>query len=166
MNSDSLSVTCPKCKLLSPRGTQYCDCGYDFSTGRVVARPRTQAKYPVDAGDLERVGFSFKALIGLVGLQAIVAIARALSLSAVGQGRGDREVVTTLFALVLLALGVAAAIQAKRLADALQVGNPMGYAVATLIPGVSIVALLSLSSRATEWCRLRGVAVGLFGPKV
>ena len=73
---------------------------------------------------------------------------------------------TTFFALVLLALGVAAAIQAKRLADALQVASPMGYAFATLIPGVSIVALLSLSSRATEWCRLRGVAVGLFGPKV
>ena len=166
MSSDAPSTTCPKCKLINPRGTQRCDCGYDFSTGTVVARPRAEAKYPVDADELERVAFSFKAVIGLVGVQAIVAIARALSLSAVGQARGDREIVTTVFALVLIALGVAAAIQAKRLADALQVGNPLGYAFATLVPGVSIIALLSLSSRATEWCRLRGIAVGLLGPKV
>jgi uncharacterized membrane protein YhaH (DUF805 family) len=89
-----------------------------------------------------------------------------MSLSAVGQTPGDREIVRILFALLLLALGVAAAVQAKRLADALQVGSPMAYALATFIPGVSIVALLSLSSRASEWCRLRGISVGLLGPKV
>jgi hypothetical protein len=165
MTTGSRATTCPKCKLINPVGAEYCDCGYQFTTGKVVTRPKAEAKYPLDQATLDRVAFSFRALIGLVGMQAVVAIARAMSLSAVGRARGDREIVSTLFALLLLALGVAAAVQAKRLADALQLGSPMAYAFATFIPGVSIVALLSLSSRATDWCRLRGISVGLFGPK-
>lgn len=26
---------CPKCGLACPPGTRYCDCGYDFETGRI-----------------------------------------------------------------------------------------------------------------------------------
>jgi hypothetical protein len=161
-----MTVTCPKCKLINPVGAQYCDCKYEFSTGKVVTRPNAQPKYPADPARLDRVAFSFRALIGLVGIQAVVAVARVVSLSAAGQASGDREVVRTLFGLALLALGFAAAVQAKRLADALELGSPLGYALATFVPGVSIVALLSLSGRATEWCRLRGIPVGLFGPRV
>lgn len=31
----SEAIKCPNCKLLNPPGTMWCECGYDFGTGRL-----------------------------------------------------------------------------------------------------------------------------------
>jgi hypothetical protein len=34
-----MSVTCPKCGLMSPQGAEECDCGYNFATGKFTPKP-------------------------------------------------------------------------------------------------------------------------------
>lgn len=38
-----MSVTCPKCGLMSPQGTEECDCGYDFVTGKFTPKSKPAA---------------------------------------------------------------------------------------------------------------------------
>jgi hypothetical protein len=51
-----IAMNCPACKLENPPNTQWCDCGYNFLTGRVDAATKTAAvelaksKVPVSAG--------------------------------------------------------------------------------------------------------------------
>jgi len=46
----------------------------------------------------------------------------------------------------------------------MDLGKPALWAVAMCVPCANLIVLLLLNSRATAWCRERGIEVGLFGP--
>lgn len=54
---------------------------------------------------------------------------------------------------------------AYRTAQALGSSSPVLWALAMLLPLVSLITLLALSAKASKVCRENGIPVGLFGPK-
>jgi hypothetical protein len=72
------------------------------------------------------------------------------------------------FALVIgnLVIFIAVAYYAYRTGEALGSRVPLLWVLAMVTPLVSIVALLTLSSRAAAICRQHGIPVGFFGPNL
>lgn len=70
--------------------------------------------------------------------------------------------------LMSLVIVVAIMIYTYRTAQALGPwsSSPSLWALAMLLPLVNLVALLALSSKASQVCRANGIPVGLFGPKL
>lgn len=71
-------MVCPNCKLVSLEGTEQCDCGYDFRTGRVDAQAADAAR---PRGDGLLAGFGIGFLLNMVG--AVIVIANHLVLASV-----------------------------------------------------------------------------------
>ncbi len=78
--------------------------------------------------------------------------------AAVGGGAG-----AALVAIVALGVVVAMIFCVYRLTSALKMGAPAAYAVAMIIPCVSLIVLLILSQKATGYLQKNGIKVGLLG---
>ena len=94
-----------------------------------------------------RVAADYRALVVLVG----VTLATAILPREIGMPIG------------VMSIGLSA-FYGYRLAQALYLSNPGGWALGFFIPGVHLVTLLALSSRASRFCRLHGLRIGLLGP--
>ncbi len=158
-------TTCPKCRLLNPPGSEGCDCGYQFATGRVVTRSAA-AKRTAEPRQVRDVARAFQALLSLIGFQVLVAAGRLIGRMALEESPDAAALTTLIAGIVAVGVSIAAAVQARRLAEALRLDSPGAYMIGSLLPCVNVGVLLVLSSEATTWCRDRGILVNLLGPKV
>ena len=157
---------CPKCRLLNEPDTEICDCGYNFVTG-TKGIPRAAAQV-VATGNVDMVedgALEYRRLVGLIGVGALLSLgSRALHWSIRGEAPGSVLAISLLTFGVLLAVGVLSAKAAYRVALAVDARLAAAYAVGCFVPGIGILTLLALSSRASDWARRHGLEMGLLGP--
>jgi hypothetical protein len=154
---------CPYCRRMNASGSAVCECGYDFTTARKEAGP---AQRFISAGDfaiVEEGALVYRRLVRLVGFGVLVAAASPVLPFAV-EGDAALVVALVLGSLAGLIITVLTVRTAHRLADILDAKPPILYAIGFFLPGVSLMMLLVLSSRATAWARRYGLEVGLLGP--
>jgi hypothetical protein len=108
------------------------------------------------------VASHYRRLVLLVGVLMLMGCALQASTLA-----GPSAVVTALALVVLLAasaVSIAMAVTVYRLMSLLEDGVPALWAIATLLPVVSLLVLLVISQKMQAWCRRRDIYVGLLGP--
>lgn len=114
---------------------------------RHMSEPRGEVEH------LRELATSYRRTVGLL---AVSWLATAFS----------SEVPGVLAGPILLAIAVLLAVQGARLARLLGLPLPIGWGVLLFIPLVNLVTLLVLSRKATAYCRVHGVRVGLLGPRL
>ena len=78
VRSISDPIKCPNCKLLNPPGTMWCECGYDFATGRLWLGGRKPlsaiAKVFISLSGIlaTAFGLALGRMYGLIGLVLLV----------------------------------------------------------------------------------------------
>jgi GYF domain 2 len=108
------------------------------------------------------VASHYRRLVLLVGV--LMLMGGALQASTLA---GPSAVATALALVVLLAafgVSIAMAITVYRLMSLLEDGVPALWAIATLVPVVSLLILLVISQKTQAWCRRHDIYVGLLGP--
>jgi hypothetical protein len=154
---------CPYCQRVNEPGVTVCECGYDFTTARKEARPAQRFVSPGDFSIIEAGALAYRRLVRLVGFGAIVAGASPMLPFAV-EGEAAQVLAIILGGVAGLIISVLTVRAAHRLADILDASPPLLYAIGFFLPGVSLLMLLVLSSRATAWAKRYGLEVGLLGP--
>jgi hypothetical protein len=107
----------------------------------------------------------YRTLVLLVGAQILLGIMTPISIALAAL---LPEAVFGFLALGVLlggaVLGVVTAISVYRVADAIDAGAPVLWALLMFVPFLNIIMLLVLSAKAQTWCRRHGVEVGFLGP--
>jgi hypothetical protein len=108
-------VQCPKCKLENPASTQWCDCGYDFSTGKVNAVHKTATvRGPGEVSEGLTDGyFSFQKMISptlikvvyVIGMVGIIAAAIYMAFAGTKETEDTAKLLKVLSALLLAVVG-------------------------------------------------------------
>jgi|RhiMetdeSRZDD1v2_1073273.scaffolds.fasta_scaffold1471616_1 hypothetical protein len=79
-----MAQDCPHCGLTSPPGAQRCDCGYDFTVGRVADSYLTNKQRALIAGASRRtkiLSITFGTLAALWALRSLAILPAAISSS-------------------------------------------------------------------------------------
>ena len=108
------------------------------------------------------VASHYRRLVLLVGVLMLMGCALQASTLA-----GPPAVATALALVVLVAafgVSIAMAVTVYRLMSRLEEAVPVLWAVATLLPVVSLLVLLVISQKTQAWCRRRNIYVGVLGP--
>jgi len=132
--------------------------------------------------DIPRLAIAYRRLVLWFGAQLFVTLASVLfQFAAQGRTVGSPTnplivpltpaTISSSATVAALAIGhfvifVALALYSYRTADALGSPVPLVWVMAMVVPMVSMIALLVLSSRAATICQANGIPVGLFGPKL
>ncbi len=132
--------------------------------------------------DIPRLAIAYRRLVLWFGAQLFVTLASVLlQFAAHGRTVGSPTnplmvpltpaTISSSAPVAALAIGhffifVALTLYSYRTADALGSPVPLLWVMAMVVPAVSLIALLVLSSRAATICQANGIPVGLFGPKL
>lgn len=113
--------------------------------------------------DVSGLATAYRRLVLWFGAQLIVGFVRVVTEPAEGPvGLIGAAVVV----VGVLATMIALVYYGYRTAQALGSDAAWVWGAAMLVPCISLITLLVLSSKATRACKAHGVPVGLFGPKV
>jgi len=106
-------------------------------------------------------------VLAVLGQVAFGVTSRAVTITIRRAGADDTGGALVLsfgFLLIALVLLIGVAVNAYAVVTGMDLGKPALWAVAMCVPCANLIVLLLLNSRATAWCRERGIEVGLFGP--
>ncbi len=108
-------MQCPKCKLENPESTQWCDCGYDFSTGKVdeVHKTATTLGRGEVTDGLTEGYFSFRKMISpalikvvyVIGMVGIIVAAIFMVFAGTKETEDTAKLLRVLSALLLATVG-------------------------------------------------------------
>jgi hypothetical protein len=118
----------------------------------------------ITAHEIEAGATAYRRLIQLVGLQVLVAVTAALYRSALVGEPGPALALAVVSLTLGLVFLLAGAVTAYTLAKSVDAGPAWLWALALLLPGLSLLVLLYLHLRAGAWCRRRRIETGLLGP--
>jgi hypothetical protein len=121
--------------------------------------------------DIPRLARAYRRLVLWFGSSLIVGLVWVVSQSGVRLTLAPTPFPPETLLEIALFIGnlvifVAVAYYAYRTGEALGSRVPLLWVLAMVTPFVSIIALLTLSSRAAAICRQNGIPVGFFGPKL
>jgi len=115
----------------------------------------------VPAAVVVAVASHYRRLVLLVGVLMLMGGALQASTLAGPSGGAALALVVLLAAL---GVSIAMAVTVYRLMSLIDDGVPVLWAIATLLPIVSLLILLVISQKMQRWCRRRDIYVGLLGP--
>jgi hypothetical protein len=108
-------VQCPKCRLENPANAMWCDCGYDFSAGKVdeVRRLATSRQQNEVTGGLADGYFSFEKMISptlikvvyVIGMLGIVIAAIYMASAGSKETEDTAKLLKVVGALLLAVVG-------------------------------------------------------------
>jgi hypothetical protein len=107
-------MQCPKCRLENPPNAKWCDCGYDFSTGKVDDVNKATIRQRNDVTDGLTGGyFSFEKMISpklikvvyVIGMVGIVIAAIYMAIAGTKESDDTAKLLKILSALLLAIVG-------------------------------------------------------------
>ena len=115
----------------------------------------------VPAAVVVAVACHYRRLVVLVGV--LMLMGGALQASTLAGPSGGPALALVVL-LAALGVSIAMAVTVYRLMSLIDDGVPVLWAIATLLPIVSLLILLVISQKMQRWCRRRDIYVGLLGP--
>ena len=128
-------------------------------------QPDHDDRSPVSPDEEEEfdVALRYRRLVLLVGVQLLSQIPRFF----VEDPPSDLQMILVLVGMFSgFIASIAAAVTGYELSRDLNLGMSILWAIGLFVPLINILMLLAISSRAQNWCKERGIAVGFFGPKI
>ena len=107
-------MQCPKCRLENPANAKWCDCGYDFSTGKVDEVHKATSRQRNDVTDGSTDGyFSFEKMISptlikvvyVIGMVGIVIAAIYMAFAGTKESDDTAKLLKIFSALLLAIVG-------------------------------------------------------------
>jgi hypothetical protein len=125
------------------------------------ANPAVMASRLKPVKDAEVIARLYRRLVLLVGSEILLGLFNGATRELTSSLKlfGD-----LLLLVVVLALVGTLVATAYRLADRLDAGPPILWAIGMFIPCLNVIVLLALSAIAQKWCKGHGIKVGFFGP--
>jgi hypothetical protein len=114
----------------------------------------------LNVDEIREVARLYRRLVLLIGAQLVL----IFGASALGAVTGSLHLTREVAAICNLLLSIALVVTTLKLMEGLDADGPILWAIGMFVPLLSIVVLLMISSKATAWCRERGISVGLLGP--
>jgi len=111
------------------------------------------------------LAMNYRQLVLCFGAQCILSPATGV-FDGIGPGTVSIPLLSSIINGAYLVITLVLAYYGYQTARSVGSSQPASWAVGMLIPGISMLTLLSLSAKATAVCRERGIAVGLFGPRL
>src|SRR3954468_10535597 len=115
----------------------------------------------VPVAKIVAVATHYRRLVLLVGVLMLMGVALQASTLA---GPSAAPALALLVLLAALGVSIFMAVTVYRLMSLIDDGVPVLWAIATLLPIVSLLILLVISQKMQRWCRRRDIYVGLLGP--
>jgi hypothetical protein len=113
--------------------------------------------------DIPSLALNYRNLVLWFAMQLVLGVGTGLGvLTPVFAGAKALSLFVTLAHLGVI---IAIAIYAYRTARSLGSDAPLVWAIAMLVPVVSLITILLLSAHATRLCRQHGIRVGFLGPR-
>ena len=155
---------CPRCRLISDPGASVCDCGYEFATGTLGAQRAARGLSRSEREAVAETADRYRTLLGVTLLQAILgAGSRAVAHVARTSGGPEAVLVVSIVSIVVLVgVGIVAAVHAYGTARGMGLRGPGLWAAATLFGG--ILTVLVLNGRAREWAARHDLGFSVLGP--
>jgi hypothetical protein len=115
----------------------------------------------VPVAKIVAVATHYRRLVLLVGVLMLMGVALQASTLA---GPAAAPALALIVLLAALGVSIFMAVTVYRLMSLIDDGVPVLWAIATLLPIVSLLILLVISQKMQRWCRRRDIYVGLLGP--
>lgn len=161
--------TCPRCRVISEAAATTCDCGYNFSAGRIrTAQAPRQAPSrqgrPGPVADVLALAQDYQSLVKLALLQAVVGFSTRIAAFAARriESNGLLLAVNVVGMILLITLSVMTARRAFRIVSAMGLASPRGWAVALGLFG--IFGMLAMNLQGRKWSERQGISLAFSVP--